>query len=116
MYEKVKQVVWIGDSKKQLKKFPIKVQRNIGYALYFAQRGELHPNAKPMKGLGSGIFEIVDNFNTDTYRAVYGVQIAYNLYVLHVFQKKSKKGIKTPKKEIDLIKERLKQAKEVAYD
>ena len=116
MYEKVKQVVWIGDSRKQLKKFPIKVQRNIGYALYFAQRGELHPSAKPMKGLGSGIFEIVDNFNTDTYRAVYGVQLANNLYVLHVFQKKSKQGIKTPKKEIDLIKERLKQAKAVAYD
>jgi len=116
MYEKIKKVFWIGDSKKQLKKFPIKVQRNIGYALYFAQRGEMHPNAKLMKGLGSGIFEIVENFNTDTYRAVYGVQFADHLYVLHVFQKKSKQGIKTPKKEIDLIKERLKQAKEVAYD
>jgi phage-related protein len=69
-----------------------------------------------MKGLGSGIFEIVDNFNTDTYRAVYAVQLANNLYVLHVFQKKSKQVIKTPKKEIDLIKERLKQAKGIAYD
>ncbi|MGD0466202.1 MAG: type II toxin-antitoxin system RelE/ParE family toxin [Gammaproteobacteria bacterium] len=116
MRETIKKVIWVGDSIKQLKKFPIKVQRNIGYALYFAQRGELHPNAKPIKGFGSGIFEIVENFNSDTYRTVYAVQLAHGLYVLHAFQKKSKQGIKTPQKELDLIKDRLKRAKELAYD
>jgi phage-related protein len=112
----IKEVVWLGNSRRKLKEFPVEVQRGIGYALYFAQRGETHPSAKPFKGHGSGIFEIVEDFRTDAYRAVYAVQLGKKLYVLHAFQKKSSKGIKTPQREIDLIRERLRQAKELAND
>lgn len=111
---KNKKVIWIGDSKERLKEFPEDVQKGIGYALGFAQRGETHPHAKLLKGLGSGVFEIIENSNSGTYRAIYVVQLSNELYVLHVFQKKSKKGIETPQKEINLIKERLKRAKELS--
>ena len=75
-----------------------------------AQFGGKHPRAKPWKGLGSGVLEIVEDYRTDTYRAVYTVRYATRVFVLHVFQKKSKKGIATPKPDMDLIKERLKAA------
>jgi phage-related protein len=103
---------FIGDSLERIRTFPKVVSKRVGYALRYAQRGEMHPHAKPFKGLGSGNFEIVEDFSGDTYRAVYTVRFESAVYVLHAFQKKSKKGIKTPKKEIDLIKERYRIAKE----
>lgn len=85
----------------------------MGHALYLVQTGQTPPNAKPLKGIESGVFEIVDDYDTNTYRTVYAVKVGESLYVLHAFQKKSKRGIKTPQKEIDLIKRRLKRAKEM---
>ena len=78
------------------------------------QIGQTPPSSKPMRGLESGVFEIVDDYDTNAYRAVYTVRIGRSLYVLHAFQKKSERGIATPKKEIDQIKKRLRQAKELA--
>jgi phage-related protein len=89
------------------------VRKDIGHALYRVQIGETPPSAKPMKGIESGVFELVDTYGTDTYRAVYTVKIGRSMYVLHCFQKKSKRGISTPKKDIDLIKRRLRRAKEM---
>lgn len=84
----------------------------MGYALYVAQEGDKHQNAKPLRGLGSGVLEIVDDFDGDTYRAVYTVRLPPFVYVLHAFQKKAKRGIKTPRHEVDLIKQRLKDARD----
>lgn len=110
-------VVWIGSSLDDLKKFPEEVQGEMGYALYLAQTEKKHISAKPLKGFGgAGVLEIVTNFDSDTYRAVYTVKLAGVVYVLHVFQKKSKKGIATPKQDIDLIKKRLKRAKQHHQD
>ena len=106
----LRETVWIGDSKARLKEFPQPIQEDIGDALFIAQAGSMSPAAKPFKGVGSGVFEIRADYRTDTYRAVYAVKIGERVYVLHCFQKKSKRGIKTPKKEVDLIKKRLKMA------
>jgi phage-related protein len=109
----IKPVVWIGNTKGDLTSFPEDVKDAMGYALYIAQRGGKHADAKPLRGFGgAGILEIVENHAGDTYRAVYTVRLAGRIYVLHVFQKKSKSGIKTPKPEIELIKARLKRAEE----
>ena len=108
-----RELVWVGNSRGNLKEFPSEVRTNMGYALRFAQVGEKHPHAKPFKGLGSGVFEIVEDFRTDTYRAVYTVRFESAIYVLHAFQKKSKTGIKTPQKDIDLISARYRRAKEM---
>lgn len=109
----VKPVRWIGNSQEDLREFPEEARREIGYALYFAQKGDKHPAAKPLKGFSSaGVLEIVEDHAGNTYRAVYTVKFADAVYVLHAFQKKSKKGSKTPKQEIDLVKQRLKRAKE----
>ena len=90
---------------------PLTVRRTFGYALYAAQLGERPPDAKPLKGFGgAGVLEVIEDYRGATYRAVYTVRFAGTVYVLHVFQKKSKHGIETPKQELDLIKERLKQA------
>ena len=107
----MKTIEWIGSSNKDLKRFPKDVQREIGYALYVAQYGEKHKAVKPLKGYGAGVYEIVSNYNTNAYRAVYIVNIDDKIYVLHAFQKKSKSGIKTPKEELFVIEERLKQVK-----
>ena len=112
-----KPVVWIGSSLEELKEFPEEVQGEMGYALYLAQTGKKHISAKPLKGFGgAGVLEIVTNFDSDTYRAVYTVKLAGVVYVLHAFEKKSKRGIATPKQDIDLIKERLKKAKQHYQD
>ena len=111
--EKARPVVWVGDSLKQVKEFPAEVRREIGVALYDAQKGDKSPDAKPFKGVGSGVFEIVTRFDTDTYRTVYAVRIGESVYVLHAFQKKAKTGIKTPQHEVDLIKRRYRQALEM---
>ncbi len=101
---------WVGSAKKEYLDFPEQVQRDMGYALGLAQLGGKHPKAKPWKGLGAGIFEIVEDFAGNTYRAVYVVRFLHAVYVLHAFQKKSKSGIKTPHSDVDLIAQRLKTA------
>jgi phage-related protein len=102
---------WVGSSQKDIRSFPESVKREVGYALYAAQRGEVDPSAKPLKGFGgSSVQEIVVRHSGDTWRAVYAVQFSDAVYVLHVFQKKAKSGIATPGKEIDLIKRRLAEA------
>ena len=107
----LKRVVWIGSSRKDLKAFPRDVHPDIGYALYAAQRGEEYASVKALKGFGGrSVLEIVAHHNTDTYRAVYTVCFRNAIYVLHAFQKKSKKGIATPKHDIDLIHKRLAEA------
>ena len=109
----IKPVVWIASTRADLSAFPEEVKDAIGYALYVAQLGGKHPNVKPLRGFGgAGVLEIVENHAGDAYRAVYTVRLASGIYVRHVFQKKSKTGIKTPKSEIDLIKARLKRAEE----
>ncbi len=111
--ENIRPVVWVGDSLKQVKGFPAEVRGEIGVALFDAQKGDKSPDAKPFKSVGSGVFEIVTRFDTDTYRTVYAVQIGECVYVLHAFQKKAKKGIKTPPQEVNMIKRRYKQAVEM---
>lgn len=104
-------VYWVGSAKEDLKTFPRPVVHEIGRALTFAQLGGKHPSAKPLKGFtGASVVEIVENFDGDTYRAVYTVKFSSAVYVLHAFQKKAKRGISTPRKELDLIKARLRQA------
>jgi phage-related protein len=107
----MKPVVWVGSSRRDLRAMPEKVRRNIGQALYTAQQGDTDPAAKPLKGFGgSRVMEIVERDRSGTYRAVYTVQFEDVIYVLHVFQKKSKRGIATPKQEINLIRRRLAEA------
>lgn len=108
---KPKGLEWIGTSRKDMQALPLPVRRTFGYALYAAQLGERPPEAKPLKGFGgAGVLEVIEGYRGDTYRAVYTVQFAGTVYMLHVFQKKAKRGIGTPKQELDLIKERLKRA------
>jgi phage-related protein len=109
----LKKLVWVTGSKKDLMKFPIEVRREIGYALYIAQLGGIHHSSKLFKGHGSGIYEIVSDYDTNTYRSVYTVQFKEFVYVLHAFQKKSKSGIKIPKEELEVIKARLKYLKSI---
>ncbi len=107
----IKPVEWVGSSYKDFRSFPDLVQDVMGFALYMAQVGRMHANAKPLKGFGgAGVLEIIDDHQGDTYRAVYTVKFDSAIYVLHAFQKKSKKGIKTPQEDIDLVKKRLKAA------
>ncbi len=101
---------WIGSSKKDLLTFPKTVIDAMGYALGVAQLGGKHPHAKPWKGEGGGVFELVEHLSGDTYRAVYTVRFADVIYVLHAFQKKSTKGIATAATDITMIKARLKLA------
>lgn len=103
---------WIGSSRKDLLAFPGPVIDAMGYALGVAQLGGKHPHAKPWKGEGGGVFEVVENVSGDTYRAVYTVRFAEVIYVLHAFQKKSPKGIATAATDIALIKARLRLARE----
>jgi phage-related protein len=104
-------VVWIGSSRKDLRRFPREVRRDFGQALYTAQQGETDPSAKPLRGFGGGsVLEIVASHSGDTWRAVYTVHYAEAIYVLHAFQKKSKRGIATPQRELDLIRQRLAEA------
>ena len=100
----------MGDSRKRIRSFPVEVQKSLGDALQLVQFGGMPQDAKPFKGIGSGVYEIVRRFDSDTYRAVYAVQIGNTIFVLHAFQKKSKSGIKTPQPDVDLIKQRYRQA------
>jgi phage-related protein len=104
---------WIASSLDDLRSFPAEVRGTIGFALWEAQLGGKVPAAKPLKGFGgAGVLEIVESFEGDAYRAAYTVRFRAAVYVLHAFQKKSRRGIATPKHEIDLIKSRLKLAQE----
>ena len=105
-------VIWMASSKKDLLAMPHTVIRGIGIALSVAQRGGKDPSAKPWKGEGAGVMEIVSNFDSDTFRAVYTIAFREAVYVLHCFQKKSPRGKKTAKTDVDLIGERLKAARE----
>jgi phage-related protein len=102
---------WVGSSKRDLLEFPEEVVDNIGYALSVVQYGGRPPSAKPWKGLGRGVAEIVEDDASGTYRAVYTVRFREAIYVLHAFQKKSPSGIRTPRPDVELVEERLKAAR-----
>jgi phage-related protein len=111
MIATLRPVVWLGSSRRDLRTMPEQVRRDIGQALYTAQQGETDPAAKPLKGFGgTRVMEIVERDRSGTYRAVYTAQVGDAIYVLHAFQKKSKRGIATPKQDIDLIRRRLAEA------
>jgi phage-related protein len=111
MTEAERPVVWLGSSLRDLRGFPSAVRRDVGQALYAAQQGETYPSAKPMRGFGGGsVLEIVAAHRGDTWRAIYTVRYAEAIYVLHAFQKKSKRGVVTPRKDVELIHQRLGEA------
>lgn len=103
---------WVGSAKKDMQAFPDQVKKDMGTALMYAQAGDKAEGVKPLKGLGSGVLEIIDDHDGDTYRCVYLLRLKGVVYILHAFQKKSKTGIKTPQKDIDLVKSRIKLAEE----
>ncbi len=112
-----KPLVWLGSSKKDLMALAMDVRKFFGHALDFAQRGEQHVAAKVLKGFGgAGVLEIVEDGRGGTYRAVYTVKFNVAVFVLHVFQKKSKSGIATPKPDMGIIRERLKVAEKLAQE
>jgi phage-related protein len=113
----MKELLWLGSAKKDLKVMPSDVQDTFGYALHQAQIGKRHDQAKPLKGFGSaGVLEVVEDSSDGTFRAVYTIKLGDAVYVLHCFQKKSKFGIQTPKPDLDLIRERLKAAESHAKE
>ena len=113
----LKPLYWVGSSKRDLLSMPRPVEDLFGYALYLAQDGRKHEQAKPLKGFGSaGVLEVVEDWDRSTYRAVYTVRFEGVVFVLHIFQKKSKRGVATPKADIDLIRERLKVAEQFAKE
>jgi phage-related protein len=106
-----KPIIWIASSRADLRAMPQQVRKDIGQALYAAQQGETDPAAKPLKGFGGArVMEIVERYKGEAYRAVYAARFAEAVYVLHVFQKKSKSGIATPKPDLDLIRQRYAEA------
>lgn len=105
-----KPVVWVGSAKKDFSRFPAEVQREMGFALYVAQTGRRYRSTKILKGLPSGILEIVETFHGDAFRTIYTIRFESAVFVLHAFQKKSKSGISTPKFEMKLVQQRLREA------
>ena len=113
----IKPVIWVGSSRKDLRAFPESVRDHVGYVLYVAQKGGKHRDTKALSGFGgAGVVEIVKDFRGDTFRTVYTVKFATSIYVLHAFQKKSKTGRETPRHDMDLIKQRLREAKQMAKE
>lgn len=113
----LKLLIWVGSSRKDLREFPGPVQDHMGYALYVAQRGGKHRDSKAPGGLGgAGVLEVIGDFRGDTFRAVYSVRFAGAVYVLHAFQKKSKTGRETPRRDIELIQQRLREAEQIAKE
>ena len=111
----IRPLYWVGSSKRDLLALPEDVVDVFGYALYLAQIGKKHEQARPLKGFGSaGVLEVVEDWEGNTYRAVYTVRFMCGVFVLHVFQKKAKRGIATRKADLDLIRDRLKAAEQVA--
>jgi len=114
MHSPVKSLLWVGSCREDLKSFPEDVRLVMGYALYLAQVGSKHPDAKPLRGFGgAGVLEVVDDFDGDTYRAVYTVKLQGVVFVLHAFQKKSRKGKKTPQQDLELVRRRFRRAEEI---
>jgi phage-related protein len=106
-------VEWVGSSYRDFREFPDPVQDAMGFALYQAQVGGMPASTKPLKGFGgAGVLELVEDYRGDTYRAVYTVRFARAVYVLHAFQKKARRGIKTPPEDIDLVRRRLRVAEQ----
>lgn len=112
MNQDTREIAWIAAARKEFESFPSTVQRQMQLALTIAAEGRKADIAKPMRGLGSGVFEIALAQRGNTYRAVYAVQLGAAVWVIHAFQKKSTRGIKTPKREIDLIQDRIKRLRE----
>lgn len=111
--EQPKPLFWVGSTLRDLKSFPAEVRQEVGFALFQAQLGRKHQDAKILKGFGgAGVLEVVTDYDGDTFRTVYTVKFARAVYGLHAFQKKSKKGIKTPPAELDTVRQRLKAAEE----
>lgn len=111
---KPRPAVWVGTSLEDLKRFPDEVQDEMGYGIYLAQMGDKHRKAKPLKGFKGGrVLEMISDHQGDTYRAVYTVRLVHAVYVLHAFQKKSKKGVETPRRDVELIEQRLTRAAEM---
>jgi phage-related protein len=108
--------VWLGDSKKNIQSFPKGAQKLLGDELQLVQFGGMPKDAKPFKGIGGGVIELALRYASDAYRVVTAVQLGARIYVLHAFQKKSKKGIETPKRDIDLIRKRYSEAQGLARD
>ena len=109
----MKELVWLGDSLARVRQFPDSVRDEVGFALYQAQMGGRHPHVRPIRGLGAGVMEIRTNCERGTFRTVYLAALASRIYVLHAFQKKSTKGIATPKRELDVVAQRLAALSEV---
>jgi phage-related protein len=113
----LKPLAWVGSAKRDLLVLPEEVIDAFGYALYVAQTGKRHEKAKAMHGFGTaGILEIVEDWRGNTYRAVYTVRFSAAVFVLHVFQKKAKRGIATPRQDMEMIRERLKVAEQMAKE
>jgi phage-related protein len=113
----LKPVRWVGSSRRDVQAFPGPVQDHLGYALYIAQRGGKHRDTKTLSGFGgAGVVEIITDYQSDTFRAVYTLKFEGVIYVLHAFQKKSKSGRATPKHDMDLIKRRLREAERMAKE
>ncbi len=109
-----KAVVWVGSCRDDLGRFPTEACRALGYALNVAQLGGKHPDAVPLKGFGgAGVLEIVEDFDGSTYRLMYTVRLGDRIYALHAFQKKSKHGIRTPRHEMAVVRQRYDQAREM---
>ena len=109
-------LVWLGDSKRNIQGFPKGAQKLLGDELQLIQFGGMPKDAKPFKGVGTGVLELALRYASDAYRVVTAVQLGSRIYVLHAFQKKSKKGIATPKQDVDLIKKRYVEAQELARE
>ena len=110
----LRNVIWMGNARKTLQAFPQAVQKLIGDQLQLVQFGGIPKDAKPFKGVGVGVFEIALRYATDAYRTVFALRLGESIYVLHAFQKKSRRGIATPKHEVELINARYVDAKELA--
>jgi phage-related protein len=113
----LKPVIWMGSSRKDFGVFPDPVKDRVGYALFVAQQGGKHADAKPLRGFGgAGVVEIVSDHRGDAFRTVYTVRLAGVVYVLHAFQKKSKSGRETPKPDLQVIEGRLRDAERLAKE
>ncbi len=111
--DQLKPVEWLGSTLEDLRVLPGPVQDDFGYALYLAQTGDKHIHTKPLKGYrGAGVLEVVRQHDSQAYRAIYTVRFVEAVYVLHVFQKKSKSGIATPMAEMRVVEARLKEAQQ----
>ena len=111
----MKPVIWVGSRRKDLRAFPEPVQDHIGYAVYVAQRGGKHRDTKTVSGFGGArVVEVVKDFRGDTFRAVYTLRYAGTVYVLHAFRKKSKTGRETPRRDVELIEKRVREAEKIA--